>query len=205
MDSRPNVRNRCRKWRPLIIIRALTTAIAVGGNLAAQTNNSVEYRVLATTKTSAMEKELNGAAEEGFRFQSAMGGETSSGGNEVVIVMSRAAESKGRFSYKLIAASRTPTMERELQDAADAGFEFRTQTVFKSVFGGDEVICILERDKDAPAQKTQYKLLPTGKASALQKDLQDVGAAGYQMIGVTVAKTAIGGKEVVAILRRPRP
>lgn len=96
-------------------------------------------------------------------------------------------------------------MERELQDAADAGFEFRAQTVFKSVFGGDEVICILERDKDAPARKSQYKLLATSKTSTLQKELQDVGAIGYQVIGMTVAKTAIGGKEVVAILRRARP
>ena len=32
-----------------------------------------EYRVLATNKTSTMEKELNDAAEQGFRFQAVMG------------------------------------------------------------------------------------------------------------------------------------
>jgi hypothetical protein len=201
MDIRAGVLNRRRLWLPLIVIPALATSIVV----SAQTSNGIEYRVLATTRTSTMEKALNEAAEAGFRFQAAMGGETSNGGNEVAMVMSRSSESNGRFAYKLLATSRTSTMERGLQDAADAGFEFRAQTVFKSVFGGDEVICILERDKDAPARKSQYKLLATSKTSTLQKELEDVGAIGYQVIGMTVAKTAIGGKEVVAILRRARP
>jgi hypothetical protein len=33
-----------------------------------------------------MEKELNAAAEAGFRFRAVMGGETALGGNEVVVI-----------------------------------------------------------------------------------------------------------------------
>jgi hypothetical protein len=171
---------------------------------AAQAAPGIDYRVLATTKTSTMEKELNEAAEAGFRFQAVMGGDTAIGGNEVVAVMSRAGDSKGRFGYKLLATSKTSTMEKELQEAADTGFEYRGQTIFKSVFGGEEVICILERDKDGGAQRSQYKLLATTKTSTLQKELQDAGAAGYQIMGMTVAKTVIGGKELVAIVRRAK-
>jgi len=44
----------------------------------------------------------------------------------------------------------------------------------------------------------------TTKTSTLQKELLEAGAAGYQIMGMTVAKTAFGGKELVAIVRRGR-
>jgi hypothetical protein len=163
---------------------------------------AIEYRVLATNKTSTMEKELNDAAEAGFRFQAIMGGETATGGNEAVAVMSRTGKSNGRFAYKLLATSRTSTMEKELQAAAAAGFEYRAQTVFKSTFGGDEVACVLERDKDARPAGSQYRLIATTKTSTLQKELLAAGADGYEIMGMTIGKTAIGGKELVAIVRR---
>jgi hypothetical protein len=95
-------------------------------------------------------------------------------------------------------------MEKELQAAADAGFEYKAQTVFESVFGGKEVVVILERDKDSKLPRSQYKLLATTKTSTLEKELLAVGAAGYGMVGMTVATTALGGKELVAITKRDR-
>ena len=180
---------------------AASTLIGAAAKAAAEV---VEYRLMATSKTSTMEKELNEAAEQGFRFQTVMGGDTAIGGSEVVAVMTKSGEAKGRFGYKLLATSKTSTMEKELQEAADAGFEYRGQTVFKSTFGGEEVVCILERDKDAASRGSQYKLFATSKTSTLLKELQDAGAAGYQIVGMTVAKTTVGGKELVAITRRAR-
>ena len=165
----------------------------------------IDYQVVATTKTSTMEKELNAAAEAGFRFDAVMGGETAFGGNEVVVVMSRVSGTKGsRFGYRLLATSRTSTMQKELQEAADAGFEYRGQTVFNSVFGGEEVVCILERDGAAPKERVDYRLVATSKTGTLHKELLQVGAAGYQLVGMTVGKTALGGTELVAITRRVR-
>jgi len=187
--------------RGLVVSAAAVAALHVPSRALAQ---SVDYRVLATNKTSTMEKELNEAAEAGFRYQAVMGGDTAIGGSEVVVVVSRTAEAKGRFSYKLLATSKTSTMEKELQQAADAGFEYRGQTVFKSTFGGEEVVCILERDKDSGAERSQYKLLATSRTSTLQKELLEAGRIGYQVLGMTVGKTAMGGNELVAILRRPR-
>lgn len=196
-------------WRWLAVLMVTTsTAIAVDRQAAAvQTllDTAIEYRVLATNKTSTMEKELNEAADAGFRFQAVMGGETAVGGNEVVAVTSRTGDSKARYAYKLLATSKTSTMQKELQEAADAGFEYRGQTVFKSVFGGEEVVCILERDKDSGLQPSEYKLLATSKTGTLQKELLEAGAGGYQVVGMTVSKTAMGGKELVAITRRVRP
>jgi hypothetical protein len=165
-----------------------------------------EYRVLATSKTSTMQKELNAAAAAGFRFGGVMGGDTSIGGKEVVIILVRdAASSASPFEYRLLATSKTSTMQKEMQEVGDAGFIYRGQTVFDSLFGGKEVVTIFERDPAAPAARSEYRLLATKKTSTLQKELIEAGAAGYEYVGMTVGETLIGGSELVAILRRRAP
>jgi hypothetical protein len=177
-------------------------ALAAGFSFQrARAQGGTEYRVLATNKTSTMEKELNAAAEAGFRFQATMGGKTAVGGSEVVVVMARRGDVRGQYSYRLLATSKTSTMEKELQEAGEAGFEYRGQTVFKSAFGGEEVVCILERDKANGGRPLRYRLIATSKTSTLEKELQQAGAAGYELLGMTVGKTAMGGEELVAILR----
>lgn len=186
----------------LLALAAVFVVVGEPQRLAAQTSPAIEYRVLATAKTSTMEKELNEAAEAGFRFQAVMGGETAFGGHEVVTVASRTGEAKARYRYMLLATSKTSTMQKELRAAADEGFEYRGQTVFNSAFGGEEVVCILERDAEARAQVSEYKLVATSKTSTLEKELREAGAGGFEVLGMTVGKTALGGHELVAIARR---
>ena len=163
-----------------------------------------EYRVLATKKTSTMEKELNAAGTEGFRFEGIMGGNTEWGGSEAVAVVSRerGIEKRASFEYRLMATSKTSTMQKEMQQAADQGFGYKGQSVFETAFGGKEVVVIMERDRDAKPERHEYKLLATSKTSTMQKELIDAGEAGFEFVGMTVAETAFGGKELVTILRR---
>ncbi len=163
-----------------------------------------DYRVLATTKTSTMQKEMNAAASDGYVFQAVMGGETAFGGKEVVAVMAKqnGAPAVAPRKYMLIATSRTSTMQKELQRAGDEGFIYRGQTVFESTFGGREVAIILELDPTAPAPRTEYKLLATSRTSTMQKELREAGDAGFLLVGMTVGKTAMGGDELVSILKR---
>jgi hypothetical protein len=184
-------------------ISALTlTAFVAGSMLVAETSNNREYRLLATQKTSTMQKELNDAAAAGFRLEKAMGGQTGFGGKEVVVIMSKNGESRARYEYKLLATNKTSTMQKELQEVGDLGFEYRDQTVFDTTFGGNEVVIILERERDTAPRAWEYKLLATNKTSTMQKELQEAAAAGFEFVGVTVSKTAFGGNEVVSILRR---
>jgi hypothetical protein len=70
-------------------------------------------------------------------------------------------------------------------------------------FGGQEVVVILESDRENTSKiRYEYKLLSTSKTSTMQKELQEVGDTGFQFVGVTVSKTALGGAEVVTILKR---
>jgi hypothetical protein len=180
---------------------AISMVTIVTAISAAQT---ISYRLLATNKTSTMQKEMNDAAEAGYRFGGVMGGETAFGGSEVVTVMFRPPEAAPLYDYRLLATSKTSTMQKEMQEAGDAGFEYRSQTVFSSAFGGDEVVVILERNRKAPLQLFEYHLLATSKTSTMQKELQQAGEGGFEFVGMTVGKTAMGGKEVVVITRRAR-
>jgi hypothetical protein len=120
----------------------------------------------------------------------------------VVVVMVKDGK-PGEFGYRLLATSRTSTMHKEMQEAGDAGYEYRGQTVFKSMFGGKEVVVILERDPNSQDKtRYEYQLLASKKTSTLQKELGEAGEQGFGFVGLTVAETAIGGTEVVAILRR---
>jgi hypothetical protein len=181
----------------LVVALLASSAATVAGA------DTVEYRVLATNKTSTMEKEMQEAAAAGFRFGGTMGGETAFGGNEVVVVMTRIAKAAPRYEYRLLATTKTSTMQRELQEAGSAGFEYRGQSVFSSMFGGKEVVVILERDREATSKdRWEYRLLATSKTSTMQRELSEAGAQGFEFVGMTVASTAMGGNELVTITRR---
>ena len=161
------------------------------------------YRVLATSKTSTMQKEMQEAGDAGFRFAAVMGGETAVGGKEVVVVMQKTGSTTTKYEFRLLATNKTSTMQKEMQEGSDAGFQYVGQTVFESAFGGKEVVCILERDPSvATPVAYEYRLFATTKTSTLEKELKEAADNAYDIVGMTVAQTLMGGKELVAIARR---
>jgi hypothetical protein len=165
---------------------------------------SYDYRVLATARTSTMEKEMNEAADAGYVFAAVMGGDTAVGGKEVVVVMVKNLEDAKaeKRAYRLLATSRTSTMQKEMQQLGDEGFEYKGQTVFESTFGGKEVSVIMERGGASPGKGITYRLLATSRTSTMQKELKEAGDAGFRLLGMTVGKTTMGGSELVCILRK---
>jgi hypothetical protein len=182
---------------------ALTLAVLLG--LASPAfAQAIDYKVLATSKTSTMEKEMNEAGATGFKFVAVMGGETAIGGQEVVVLMQKGgAIPEGRFRYKLLATARTGTMQREMSDAAMDGYDYVGQTVFESLFGGEEVVSIVERGAKTESEYI-YKLIATSRTSTLQKVLNQIAGDGYEALGMTVGKTALGGSELVVIARKKK-
>jgi hypothetical protein len=188
-----------------LTLRALTLGLLLALPATTFAQSAAPFRVLAPARTATMEKEMNEAAARGLRFGAVMGGETAVGGKEVVVVMRRPETPGGAFQYRLLATSKTSTMKRELQDAADAGYAYVGQTVFESLFGGKEVVCILERQEGSRGDSGwEYDLLATSKTSTMDKELSAAAAKGYELVGLTVGQTAFGGSELVTILRRKR-
>ena len=167
--------------------------------------SDMEYMLLATNKTGSMQKEMNEAGVEGYHFEGTMGGQTSVGGNEAIVIMGRPKGGKttASYQYKLLATNKTSTMQKEMNQVAAAGFIYKGQTVFETTFGGKEVVVLMELAKDSDI-KEEYQLLATTKTSSMQKEMNQTATQGYSFCGITVAETSFGGKELVVIMRRPR-
>lgn len=179
--------------------------LALGLAAPVRAQDPVEYMVLATSKTSTLEKEMNEAASAGYVFAAVMGGDTAFGGAQGVVVMQKGT-GVGTREYRVFATNRTGTMQKELASAAARGYEYVGQTVFESLFGGSEVVVIAERDPGAEGgMRHEYLLVATSRTSTLQKELAEAGSRGFKVVGMTVGKTALGGAELVAITRRPVP
>jgi hypothetical protein len=114
------------------------------------------------------------------------------------------AAAEARFDYRLLATNKTSTMQKEMQESAEAGFEYRGQTVFSTAFGGREVVVIMERPRGDQTPRHEYRLLATNKTSTMQKELLDAGREGFVFCGLTVGETLFGGRELVVITKRPR-
>src|SRR3954463_14219683 len=170
--------------RYLIAALLLCTSLAFA-------QKSPEYQLLATSRTSTMEKEINNMAREGYQLAGTMGGDTHEG--EIIVTMRKLSEGddKDRFQYKLLATTRTGTMQRELQEAADQGYEYA------GVMARGEVMVILERHKTlASKQHSQYRLLATSRTGTMEKELNQAAADGFEFMGL------LKRGEVIAIVRR---
>ena len=187
--------------RSIAVVMSAALCLVVAAPALAQSNT---YKILATSKTSTMQKEMQEAGDAGYRYVAVMGGDTAMGGKEVVVLLEKAAGDKNTYAYRLLATSKTSTLQKELQEAGDAGFHAVGQTVFESMFGGKETVAIVEKGStDTNSKRWEYKLIATSKTSTLEKELKEVADQGFQAVGLTVGKTALGGSETVVITRRP--
>ena len=115
-----------------------------------------------------MQKELDEAAAQGFRIL--VGSPTS--GTEMALLLERVADQADAYTYRLLATTRTGTMQKELTEAALDGFRLlpRTMVAKKQMLGGVEIVVILERPQKAD-KLYRYKLLATNLTSTLQKEV----------------------------------
>jgi hypothetical protein len=184
------------------MIAAQLSAIVMACLLTSTAHAQSTYRLLATSKTSTMQKEMQQVGDAGFHFVAVMGGETAVGGKETVVLMEKISEDTTKYSYRLLATAKTSTLQKELREAADDGFNMVGQTVFESQLGGKESAAIVEKRSTDAAIRYEYTLVATSKTSTLQKEMQELADQGFRALGMTVGKTAAGGNELVVIARR---
>ena len=140
------------------------------------------YKLLATTKTSTMEKEVNEAAAQGYRIL--VGSPTS--GKEMAVFMERVASASDPYKYKLLATTRTGTMQKELNEAAEGGYRLLPRTLIGKapvLVGSVEIVVLLERPP-TEQKRYEYKLLATSLTSTLQKETAEAQAAGFVIVGM---------------------
>lgn len=147
----------------------------------AEKNDNLKYKLLATTRTGTMQKELDQTAAQGYRIL--VGSPTSNA--EMALFLSREATVEAPFKYKLLATTRTGTMQKELNKAAVGGFRLLSRTMIAKpqLLGGVEIVMIMERPPQVTKQY-QYKLLATSLTSTLQKEVSEAESAGFVIVGM---------------------
>ena len=95
-----------------------------------------------------MQTEMQQLADGGYSYVDHTVFESATGGKEIAVIMELDSlkNQEPRFSYRLLAATRASTMQKELQDAGAQGFVLLGFAAGKTV-GGNEVIAILRKDK----------------------------------------------------------
>ena len=113
----------------------------------AQPPDIYTYQLLATTRTSTLEKELNKAASEGFRLlpSTMIAKDRILGPEEIVVVMEQGPNATKRYSYKLLATNRTATLQNELSEAEADGY-----VVAGMVSRGEHMVVL---EKDSPGRE----------------------------------------------------
>jgi hypothetical protein len=166
--------------RTKVILLATLLSIISCLSLAAQESGDI-YKLLATTKTSTMQKELDEASAQGYRIM--MGSPTS--GTEMALFLQKIAKPPDTYKYKLLATTRTGTMEKEMNDLADEGYRLMPSTMIakKQLIGPVEIVVLLER-LPKPDRQYQYKLLATNLTGTLQKEAAESQAAGFVIVGM---------------------
>jgi hypothetical protein len=159
----------------------LTALVLVSAQIVAgQDSEQLQYKLLATTKTSTMQKEIDQMAAQGYRI--IVGAPTS--GSEMVLLLSRDGTVAEPYQYKLLATTRTGTMQKELNDAAETGFRVIPSTMIpKKGFLSTEIVVIMERPPK-PNRRYNYRLLATSRTGTMQKEITDAKDSGYRIVGM---------------------
>ena len=182
--------------RPSFWTRAVLVLIMVAPTLsvAGELDLTQRFLLLATKKTSTMQKELNQAATAGYRVLT--GSPTS--GDEMAIILEKLASPPNTYGYLLLATTRTSTMEKELNEGAEKGFRLLPGTMISKpqIIGGIEIVVLLEK-APGPPQHYQYKLLATTLTSKMQREMSQATEEGFVVVGM------VSRDEHIVILEKP--
>ncbi|HXW03588.1 MAG TPA: hypothetical protein VD833_00025 [Vicinamibacterales bacterium] len=131
-------------------------------------SQQLEYRVVATARTSAMQSDLAAAAAEGFRVITA--------GSYMTAVLARERGATPKpFEYRVLAAQRVATSVQELQAAGAVGFR-----VVATSQNASEAVFIVERHAGT-SERFDYDILGLQEANA-NKKLVGAEGHGYRIV-----------------------
>jgi hypothetical protein len=165
----------------MFLTALLVLTVSGFAHAQAAKNEDLEYKLLATIKTSTMQKEIDQVSARGYRIL--VGSPTS--GSEMAVFMKREGTVEAPFKYKLLATTRTATMQKELNQMAADGYRLIPSTMIakEQLFGGIEIVMILERPP-VLTKRYEYKLLATSLTSTLQKEVTQSQTDGFRIVGM---------------------
>jgi hypothetical protein len=165
--------------------RNLLLALLLSCTLNAQSTEA-NYHFLNTQASGTLEKELNQQAAAGWRLLLLPRAYNS---DDMGALLGRA-EAEKRYEYKVLAAARIGTLEKEFLAATQQGFDFRgiitkDNTVGRALIGNffNETLLVLERVQGQTTGQNEYIFLNTKKESTLEKEMDANVSQGYLPLG----------------------
>ena len=160
-----------RKIQVLIFALALGLA-AFPAFAQSKAGDNPQYKLLATRRTSTMQKEIDEVSAQGYRIL--VGSPTSS--TEMAVFLSREGTVENQFKYKLLATARTGTMQKELNDMAADGYRLIPSTMIaKSGMISLEIVMILEKPP-GPRRLLQHKVRRSVNLGLLERTSFSMGS-----------------------------
>jgi hypothetical protein len=93
----------------------------------------------------------------------------------------------GPFEYRVVSTNKTSTMEKEIKEAAAAGFR---------VIGSGFMTVVMERDPKVPPP--EYRLVAVARVPTFHREVAQAAADGFLTAAMPLSKT-----EVICVLSRP--
>jgi hypothetical protein len=138
------------------------------------------YLLLATVKTSTMQKELDEAAAQGFRVVT--GSPTSM--SEWAVLLERVADPSAPYRYRLLATTKISTMRKELNEAAAEGYRLLPRTMTsKEGFLSVEVVMLVEKSPNSD-KRYEYRLYATTSEKKMRAEIEKAEAEGFTLAGM---------------------
>ena len=179
--------------------------------MAAAQVTAPHYVFLDTEKTSTLQRELQEAADNGYRLVSGYG----SWGRPTVI-LERVLEPEP-IEYLLLATAKTGTLQDEITEAAAQGY--RLASVFEN---GGEALVVMQRAPGQAAPTHEYVVLGTKRLDTMEEEFLAAAANGFKLVGqsrysnpsatalsILAAAATLGAawvdlaQEMLAVLERP--
>lgn len=176
-------------------VRLLSMAVAtlfVCSVAMAQIDPNKTYLLLSTSGTETLQEELDEATPEGFRIVA-----TASRGGGQVVLMKRTASKGEDFRYRVLGTTKIDTMEKELNEAAAAGYCLLPGTMLRRdrTFGPPELVAFLERASES-SKRCEYRVLGTSRTGTMEEELVAVEEEGFTVIDMAQ------GSELAVVLER---
>ena len=133
-----------------------------------------DYLFLDTVQTGTLQRELQEAADNGYRLVSGYG----SWGRPTVI-LERVLEPEP-IEYLLLATAKTGTLQGEITEAATHGYRFTS--VFEI---GGEAVAVMQRAPGQADPTHEYVVLGTKRLGTMEEEFLAAAANGFKLVGQT--------------------
>ena len=131
-----------------------------------------DYVFLDTEKTSTLQRELQAAADNGYRLVSGYG----SWGRPTVI-LEKVLEPEP-IEYLLLATAKTGTLQDEIAEAATQGY--RLTSVFEK---GGEAVVVMQRAPGQADPTHEYVVLGTKRLDTMEEEFRAAAANDFKLVG----------------------